>query len=261
MQKVTLQIAPNWSVAVCEDWARVLSHQIKQPYFQDLIKKLDKIDCYEDRVVPPRCKILKALELTNFSDVKVVIVGQDPYPERSYVTGLSFGVHYGAELPGSLRNIIDEVERCVNNDGLLVPSSQPKLIDKENVTLRGWAKQGVLMLNSVLTGEPGIIGAHQGIGWEIFTDALVHAVMHRNKPVVFMLWGSMAQEKLQKLSVAGGGGMLVGVKILASTHPSPLSYNRGVMGMRFQCCGHFTKANSFLKEKGCDIIKWEQTGG
>lgn len=257
-----LQIAPNWSVNnLSSDWESVIGDQIKEPYFQGLIGRVQSCD---GPLTPKIGNVFRAFELTDFNDVKVVIIGQDPYPRSGNATGLAFGIPYGTDLPRSLINIANEIEICLNepdydedSDTVIIPPT--RLLDRTNMTLEGWAKQGVLMLNSCLTGQAGRIGAHKGIGWETFTDQIIFSLRMRNKPTVYMLWGEAAKSKYDKLCAAGGQGMRNSIALF-STHPSPLSFNSGPLIHRFQGCRHFNKANRFFGQKGLKLINWLKTG-
>jgi len=260
-----VRLAATWEISLSGEWERILSHQFQQDYFRHISSYLnDKWGDPSVTVIPPKCDIFKAFELTPFDSVKVVIIGQDPYPNKNHATGLSFGVPYGTSLPKSLINITNEVEANLNEpeynedvDKVIRPETT--ILDRTNMTLEGWSKQGVLMLNSYLTTEDGMVGAHQGIGWDHFTDQIVLAIGARRKPTVYMLWGDAAVKKMDKITKMGNG--LNNSMVLCSTHPSPLSYNRGPFHLRFQGCRHFNLANQFLAKKGVSKINWEKTGG
>lgn len=183
-------------------------------------------------VYPSNDNIFSALELTPIEDVKVVILGQDPYHGEGQAHGLSFSVQKGVKIPPSLRNIYKELNA---DTGMDIPS---------HGFLEGWAKQGVLLLNTCLSVEAGQAASHQGKGWEEFTDQVIEQVNALDKPVVFMLWGAHAQKKA---SMIDGDKHLV----LTAPHPSPLSAHRGFLG-----CKHFSKANNFLQESGRGAIEW-----
>lgn len=220
------------------------------------------------RVVPQPDKIFRAFQLVEPHNVKVVIVGQDPYPNLEHATGLAFGVNRGVDCPRTLVNIINEVEACLNEPewDMKTKKQIPKdtiTLDQSNMTLEGWAKQGVLLLNSILTTEDRRIGAHHNIGWELFTDSVLYAVKQQHtvgsfNPMVFMLWGQLARAKYEK--IAPRGALPNWLKVLRSTHPGPLSYNRGELILRFQGCRHFNEANLFLKKFGSEEIDWTRTG-
>lgn len=186
-------------------------------------------------VYPPRGTRLKALELTPLDEVKVVILGQDPYHGPGQAMGLSFSVPEGVKLPPSLRNIYKEL---VADLGVDAPASGD---------LTGWARQGVLLLNNTLTVEQGQAGSHAGRGWDAITDACVAAVVARDVPSVFILWGSHAQAKAKRIAGLKGGPHLV----VESPHPSPLSAHRGFFGSK-----PFSRANDFLARHGRGKVDW-----
>ncbi|MEO7916788.1 MAG: uracil-DNA glycosylase [Dokdonella sp.] len=185
------------------------------------------------KVIYPRGNdIFAALDATPFENVKVIILGQDPYHGPGQAHGLSFSVQPGVPVPPSLDNMFKEIAREL---------SLPR---PDHGCLRHWAGQGVLLLNSVLTVQQGIAGSHQGKGWEGFTDAIIDALNRDRENLVFLLWGSYAQAK----------GKLIDTHrhlVLKAPHPSPLSAHRGFMG-----CGHFSRANAYLQQHGLDPIDW-----
>jgi uracil-DNA glycosylase len=187
------------------------------------------------RIFPPRGQRLAALELTPLDEVKVVILGQDPYHGFGQAHGLAFSVPEGIKVPPSLVNIYKEI---ASDLGLQAPG---------HGNLEGWARQGVLLLNNALTVEEGRAGSHQMIGWEAITDAVVAAVAASEKPTVFMLWGSHARKKAARVDGLSKGAHLV----LTAPHPSPLSAHSGYFG-----CRHFSKANAFLEANGRSAIDW-----
>jgi uracil-DNA glycosylase len=186
-------------------------------------------------IYPPRGTRLRALELTPLDKVKVVILGQDPYHGPGQAHGLSFSVPPGVRQPPSLGNILKELKADLG----IEPAAHGNL---EN-----WARQGVLLLNNALTVEAGLAGSHQGRGWEAITDAVVAAVAARSDPTVFILWGSHAQKKADRIAGLADGRHL----ILRSVHPSPLSAHRGFFGSR-----PFSQANAFLDHHGRGAIDW-----
>ena len=186
-------------------------------------------------IYPPTGTRLKALELTPLEDVKAVILGQDPYHGPGQAMGLSFSVPRGVPIPPSLKNIYKELAEDL---GLNVP---------DHGDLSAWAKQGVLLLNSSLTVEAGKAGSHAGRGWEAITDACVGALAARDAPCVFVLWGSHAQKKAQRIAGLAGSAHLV----LSSPHPSPLSAYRGFFGSK-----PFSQTNAFLERIGAAPIDW-----
>ncbi len=187
------------------------------------------------RIYPPRGTRLRALELTPLDKVKVVILGQDPYHGPGQAHGLSFSVPQGVKMPPSLVNIYKEI---ASDLGIETPV---------HGNLEHWARQGVLLLNNSLTVEEGRAGSHQNLGWEAITDAAVAAVAQRQEPSVFLLWGSHARRKAERVPGLMDGRHLV----LTAPHPSPLSAYSGFFG-----CRHFSKANAFLEAKGRGAIDW-----
>ncbi len=185
-------------------------------------------------IYPAQDRVLRALALTDFDAVRVVILGQDPYHGPGQADGLAFSVPEGVTAPPSLRNIFDEIQRDVYG-------GQPQPFSTD---LSRWARQGVLLLNAVLTVEAGKAASHQGLGWEPLTDEIVATVAQRREHVVFMLWGRFAQSKRRLID---GRRHL----ILEAPHPSPLSASQGFLG-----CGHFSKANRYLVEHGFAPIQW-----
>lgn len=217
---------------ITNDWLTVLGPEFKKPYYKSLYEKVNEE--YRTRTVyPPGPELFKAFDLTPLSQVKVVILGQDPYHEPGQAEGLCFSVKQGIEQPPSLVNIYRELH---NELGCYIPKSG---------SLVPWAKQGVLLLNTLLTVRAHQAFSHKGIGWEQFTDAAIRAVNQVNRPVVFMLWGRPAGEK---------AALLDNPKhlVLKCAHPSPLSASRGFFG-----CGHFVTCNRFLEERGVTPINWQ----
>ena len=184
-------------------------------------------------IYPPARLIFAALDATPFEQVKVVILGQDPYHGPGQAHGLCFSVMPGVAVPPSLQNIFAEIER-----DLAIPRP-------DHGCLLPWAHQGVLLLNAVLTVERGLAGSHQGKGWEGFTDAVVEALNRERDGLAFLLWGSYAQTK---------GKLIDGRRhlVLKAPHPSPLSAHRGFLG-----CGHFSKINKWLRDRGESPIDWQ----
>lgn len=215
------------------DWLASISGEFKKPYYQELYKFVREE--YNTRVIyPPADDIFNALHLTPLSEVKVLILGQDPYHNEHQAHGLSFSVlPEQKELPPSLQNIYKELQEDL---GCYIPN---------NGYLEKWAKQGVLLLNTVLTVRAHQANSHQGKGWEKFTDAIIQAVNAQDRPMVYMLWGRPAQSKIP---------MLTNPKhlILKAPHPSPLSAYRGFFG-----CKHFSQANEFLEKNGMTTIDWQ----
>ena len=184
------------------------------------------------RIFPPGGRIFAALDTTPFEDVKVVILGQDPYHGPGQAHGLSFSVPPGVAVPPSLVNIFAEIKRDLGHE------------PPGHGCLQAWAERGVLLLNAVLTVEAGRAGSHQGKGWEAFTDAVIHCLSSEREGLVFMLWGSYAQAKGRVIDRNRHA-------ILKAPHPSPLSAYRGFIG-----CGHFSAANRYLQGAGAMPIDW-----
>lgn len=215
-------------------WLEQLQHEFQQSYMQQLREFLVKEKRTGKTIYPKGNEFFNALDSTPFNQVKVVILGQDPYHGPGQAHGLCFSVQPGIELPPSLRNIYKEItDDLAESEGSFTSGC-----------LSGWAKQGVLLLNSVLTVEKGRAASHQGKGWEHFTDRIIELLSSQRESLVFLLWGSYAQ---QKGSVIDSAKHLV----LKSSHPSPLSAQRGFFGNR-----HFSKCNDYLVSKGKDPIDW-----
>ena len=214
------------------DWYEALKGEFSKPYYRTLFQTVNEE--YRTRLIfPPAEDIFNAFHLTPLKKVKVVILGQDPYHNNGQAHGLCFSVKPDVEIPPSLVNIYKELE---DDLGCYIPN---------NGNLEKWAKQGVLLLNTVLTVRAHQANSHQGKGWEHFTDAIIQAVNAQDRPVVYMLWGRPAQSKIP---------MLTNPKhlILKAPHPSPLSAYRGFFG-----CKHFSQANAFLEEHGVAPIDWQ----
>ncbi|QJC52446.1 uracil-DNA glycosylase [Paenibacillus albicereus] len=222
------------------DWEPHLRKEMEQPYYRELRSRLAE-EYRSGPVYPDMHDLFNALHLTALADTKVVILGQDPYHGPGQAHGLSFSVQPGVRIPPSLQNIYKELKDDI---GCPLP---------ESGDLRGWARQGVLLLNNVLTVRRGEAASHQGLGWERFTDRIVHLIGERKRPAVFLLWGKHAQNKAAFLD--GSRHLL-----LTTPHPSPFSAHRGFLGSR-----PFSKANAFLEQHGMEAIDWcrtaEPTGG
>lgn len=215
-------------------WLEQLQHEFQQSYMQQLREFLAKEKRTGKTIYPKGNEFFNALDSTPFNQVKVVILGQDPYHGPGQAHGLCFSVQPGIELPPSLRNIYKEItDDLAESEGSFTSGC-----------LSGWAKQGVLLLNSVLTVEKGRAASHQGKGWEHFTDRIIELLSSQRESLVFLLWGSYAQQK---------GTVIDSAKhlVLKSSHPSPLSAQRGFFGNR-----HFSKCNDYLVSKGKDPIDW-----
>lgn len=221
--------------AVPESWRAALEPVLAERSARALGGFLKAEEEAGKRIYPPRGSRLRALELTPLDQVRVVILGQDPYHGSGQAHGLAFSVPQGVRVPPSLVNIYKELE------------SDLGLERADHGNLENWARQGVLLLNNALTVEEGRAGSHQKLGWEAITDAAVAAVAKREEPSVFMLWGSHARNKAMRVPGLIDGRHLV----LTAPHPSPLSAHSGFLG-----CRHFSKANQFLEAKGRGAIDW-----
>lgn len=220
------------AVLLENDWDPLLEAEFAKPYYQELRSFLARE--YRSRAVyPDMYDIYSALRLTGYDQTKVVILGQDPYHGPGQAHGLSFSVKPGVPAPPSLQNIFKELQ---DDLGCAIPN---------NGHLVKWAEQGVLLLNTVLTVQAHNANSHRGKGWESFTDRVIELLNEREKPVVFMLWGSPAQQKMQRIDARRH-------PIIRSPHPSPLSAYRGFFGSR-----PFSRANRFLREQGIEEIDWQ----
>ncbi len=218
-------------VTLNNDWDNILSDEWEKPYYKELRRFL-KSEYDKYTVYPDMYDIFNALKYTSFADTKVVIIGQDPYHEPNQAHGLCFSVKKGNKVPPSLVNIYKEL----NDDiGFEIPN---------HGELTGWAKQGVLLLNTVLTVRQGVANSHKGKGWEAFTDRIIFELNKKETPVVFLLWGANARTKAQIVTNPIH-------KKLITVHPSPLSAYGGFFG-----CGHFSKTNEILKSLGQKPIDW-----
>ena len=216
---------------VGNSWDKILDKEYHQEYFKRIVQFINKE--YKEKVIfPPKSCILRALSLTDYSNVKVVILGQDPYHGIGEANGLAFAVSNGIKLPPSLQNIYKELK-----DDLGIPISTVG-------NLECWAKEGVLLLNAVLTVEKDKAASHKNIGWEQFTDAIIEKLNEKETPVVFILWGNFARSK--KALITNPIHC-----IIESTHPSPFSAHHGFFGSK-----PFSKANTFLKKTGQKEIDW-----
>ena len=227
----------RWPVA--GDWQPQVSAFFDSPEGQALGQRLAARLAAGAVIYPPQP--LRALELTPKADVRVVILGQDPYHGPGQAEGLAFSVAPGVRLPPSLNNIYQELAR----DPALAPWSRPP-----HGSLRSWARQGVLLLNTCLTVEDGLPASHAGFGWEVLTDSIVQALVASPAALVFMLWGAHAQKVAVRAGLEAGGRHLV----LTANHPSPLSARRPPRP--FLGCGHFGQAQAFMREHGLDGVSW-----
>ena len=216
-----------------DGWKALLALEFSKPYMVDLRAFLQGQRAAGKRIFPKGSDYFRALDLTPPEKVRVVILGQDPYHGEGQAHGLSFSVRPGVRIPPSLVNIYKELQ-----GDLAIPPARHGFLEQ-------WAKQGVLLLNSVLTVEMGMAAAHQGKGWEKFTDAVIRAVNDLPQPVVFILWGSYAQKKAAFVDTSKH-------LVIKSVHPSPLSAHNGFFGTR-----PFSRANAFLVSKGYAPIDWK----
>lgn len=220
-------------VKLGNDWDGVIGAEFEKEYYLDLREFL-KCEYSSQTVYPDMYDIFNALKLTSYSSVKAVILGQDPYHEPGQAHGLAFSVTEGTPLPPSLRNIYKELETDVG--------AKPTTCGE----LSGWAKQGVLLLNTVLTVRQGNANSHKGKGWEIFTDEIIKKLNGKTEPVAFILWGANARSKKALITNPIHG-------IFESPHPSPLSAHYGFFGSR-----PFSRVNAFLMQNGVPPINWDR---
>ena len=214
------------------DWTPWLKEEWQKPYFKELSAFIHQ-EYEQQEIFPPKKLVFSAFEETPLADIKVVILGQDPYHHPGQAHGMCFSVNPGVQLPPSLLNIFKEIAReygtKIPNNGYLMP----------------WAKQGVFLLNTVMTVRAYTPKSHAGKGWETFTDHVIQKINEKEEPVVFLLWGSDAKKKKEMIDTSKH-------LVLESVHPSPLSANRGFFGN-----DHFKKANQFLEEHGEAPIVWQ----
>lgn len=219
------------TVRIDESWRQVMQPEFDKPYFE-LLTDFVRHAYRTTQCFPPAGQIFRAFDLCPFDQVRVVIIGQDPYHDVNQAHGLCFSVQDGVPAPPSLVNIYKELNRDL---GKPIPTSGD---------LTHWAEQGVLLLNATLTVEAHRAGSHQGKGWEELTDAAIQALNNQRSNIVFMLWGSYAQRKGQFIDRRRH-------LVLTAVHPSPLSAYRGFIG-----CGHFSQANAYLQQHGQPPIAW-----
>lgn len=219
------------TVRIDESWRQVLQPEFDKPYFE-LLTDFVRHAYRTTQCFPPAGQIFRAFDLCPFDQVRVVIIGQDPYHDVNQAHGLCFSVQDGVPAPPSLVNIYKELNRDL---GKPIPTSGD---------LTHWAEQGVLLLNATLTVEAHRAGSHQGKGWEELTDAAIQALNNQRSNIVFMLWGNYAQRKGQFIDRRRH-------LVLTAVHPSPLSAYRGFIG-----CGHFSQANAYLQQHGQTPIAW-----
>jgi uracil-DNA glycosylase len=220
------------AIKLHDSWRAPLRAEFDAPYMSALREFLVAEKAAGKRIFPKGSEWFRALDLTPLDDVRVVILGQDPYHGPGQAHGLCFSVRPGVRTPPSLINIYKEL----HSDLGIAPA--------RHGFLEPWARQGVLLLNSVLTVEMGNAASHQGRGWEVFTDAIIRLVNAKATPVIFMLWGNYAQKKAAFVDTSRH-------LVLKAAHPSPLSAHNGFLG-----CRHFSKANAFLIDKGLKPVDW-----
>ena len=213
------------------DWDLILTEEFEKDYFKKILEFVDA-EYASKTVYPPYDDIFNAFKLTPFSDVKVVIIGQDPYHEKGQAHGLAFSTPDGRPIPRSLKNIFKEI------------SSEYDCPIPQSGCLEKWAGQGVFLLNTVLTVEEGNANSHSDCGWQTFTDKVIESLNEHTMPVVFLLWGKQAEKKKELITNPNH-------LVLVTSHPSPFSARRGFFGSN-----HFKMANEFLKENKMDEINW-----
>ncbi len=226
-----MEIVKDRGVKIEKSWKNVLKDEFGKPYFKELTDFVRK-ECAKSTVYPPPKDIFRAFELCHFDEVKVVILGQDPYHGKHQANGLSFAVNENIPLPPSLRNIFKEIE-----------ADFKKPVIKSG-DLSQWAKQGVLLLNATLTVKAASPGSHQGRGWEQFTDAVIRTLSEKSEHIVFILWGNYAKKKGSSIDRSRH-------LIIESPHPSPFSAYDGFFGSK-----PFSKTNDYLKKWGKKEIEW-----
>ncbi len=217
---------------VGNSWDEIMQDEYQKEYFRKIILFINKE--YKNKTIfPPKNYILRSLALTDYNNVKVVILGQDPYHGVGEANGLSFSVNKNIKLPPSLKNIYKELLNDLGID------------NGNNGDLTPWANQGVLLLNSILTVEKDKPASHKNLGWEIFTDAIIKKLNQKKEPIVFILWGNFAKSKISLITNPNH-------YIISSSHPSPFSCNYGFFGSR-----PFSKTNEFLKKINQKEINWQ----
>jgi uracil-DNA glycosylase len=221
-------------VKIQQEWKEVLEEEFKKDYFKNLVEYLHKEKESGQVIYPPGSLIFNAFNLTPFSKVKVVILGQDPYHNPGQAHGLSFSVPEGVIAPPSLKNIYKEIEADLGIS-----------LQGKGGNLEGWARQGVFMLNAILTVRAGVAASHSRIGWEKFTDAVIQTLSDKKTGVVFMLWGNFARSKKALIDSTKH-------TVLEAAHPSPLA------GGAFFGCRHFSKCNQVLTSEGLTPIDWSK---
>lgn len=218
-------------VKIAPSWKPLLQREFEQPYFAQLANFVRE-EYKNHTVYPPGKRIFHAFECCSFEDLRIVILGQDPYHGPGQANGLCFSVNDGVSMPPSLVNIFKEIQ---DDTGAEIPPSG---------NLERWAHQGVLLLNATLTVRAGTPGSHQNKGWEQFTDAVIRIISDKKEGVVFMLWGAYAQQKGNYIDEGKHA-------VFKSPHPSPFAANKGFFG-----CRHFSQANKYLTDRGCAPVVW-----
>jgi len=230
---ITEKLNDSREVRLDESWRKILQTEFQAPYMQELRQFLLQEKARGKYIYPPGNEIFHALNATGFEQVKVVILGQDPYHGAGQAHGLCFSVKPGIPIPPSLSNIYKELQADL---GCVPP---------KHGCLDYWAEQGVLLLNAVLTVEAARAASHQGLGWERFTDCIIEALNAQRENLVFLLWGAYAQKKCAMIDRDRH-------LVLQSRHPSPLSAHRGFFGNH-----HFSKCNAYLQSHGITAINWQ----
>lgn len=218
-------------VQIGNEWDELLAEEFEKDYYVSLREFL-RSEYKTQRIYPPMGDIFNALKYTSYSEVKIVLLGQDPYHGPGQAHGMCFSVRPGVPMPPSLQNIFKELHQDI---GIFVPKSG---------CLVPWAQEGVLLLNTVLTVREGQPNSHKGKGWEILTDRIIELLNQREKPMVFLLWGGNARQKKALITAPQH-------LVLEAPHPSPLSAHRGFFG-----CQHFSQANQFLYDCGVGPVDW-----
>ena len=215
---------------ITKKWDKVLKEEIEKEYFSNIISQL-KIEYQNNIIYPSKEEIFNAFQLTDYDDIKVVILGQDPYHGEGEAEGLAFSVKSNIKRPPSLRNIFKEIKNDLN-------------IDREENSLKDWASQGVLLLNTILTVQKDTPLSHKKLGWELFTDQVIKKINDKEEPVVFILWGNYAKTKRELITNEIH-------YIIEGAHPSPFSANRGFFGTK-----PFSRTNEFLEKNNIEGIRW-----
>jgi uracil-DNA glycosylase len=215
---------------ITKKWDKVLKEEIEKEYFSNIISQL-KTEYQNNIIYPSKEEIFNAFQLTDYDDIKVVILGQDPYHGEGEAEGLAFSVKSNIKRPPSLRNIFKEIKNDLN-------------IDREENSLKDWASQGVLLLNTILTVQKDTPLSHKKLGWELFTDQVIKKINDKEEPVVFILWGNYAKTKRELITNEIH-------YIIEGAHPSPFSANRGFFGTK-----PFSRTNEFLEKNNIEGIRW-----